>query len=150
MTRVTHQHGPRRTRDCAQRRSKAIAGLAAVALCLSVLSGCAGGSSAQGSSSAGQSEFAGTALTPVQSAPPLALRNYLGDPVNLHHYRGKAVLVTFLYTHCVDVCPVIAANLASPSTASERKHAPSRSSPSRSSREATTARPSPRSSEPTT
>jgi protein SCO1/2 len=48
----------------------------------------------------------------VQSAPPLALRNYLGDRVNLDHYRGEAVLVTFLYTHCVDVCPVIAANLA--------------------------------------
>jgi protein SCO1/2 len=112
MTRVTHRHRQRRTRDGSQRRSKAIAGLAAVALCLSVLSGCGGGVSAHGSSSAGQSEFAGTALTPVQSAPPLALRNYLGDPVNLDRYRGKAVLVTFLYTHCVDVCPVIAANLA--------------------------------------
>ena len=49
--------------------------------------------------------FAGTALTPVDNAPALALRNYLGDPVNLEQYRGKAVLVTFLYTHCIDVCP---------------------------------------------
>jgi protein SCO1/2 len=112
MTRVTHQHGVRRPRDFARRRSKAIERLAAVAVCLSVLSGCGGGSSGQGSSSAGRSEFAGTALTPVESAPPLALRNYLGDRVNLDHYRGKAVLVTLLYTHCVDVCPVIAANLA--------------------------------------
>ena len=112
MTRGSYQCGPRRPRECARRRSKAIEGLAAVALCLSFLSGCGGGSSAQASSSAAQSEFAGAALRPVASAPPLALRNYLGDHVNLDHYRGKAVLVTFLYTHCIDVCPVIAANLA--------------------------------------
>ena len=39
------------------------------------------------------------------------LRNYLGQPVNLASYRGKAVLVTFLYTHCPDVCPLITSNL---------------------------------------
>ncbi len=50
-------------------------------------------------------------LKPVRSAPPLALRNYLGQPVNIASYRGKAVLVTFLYTHCPDVCPLIASNL---------------------------------------
>ena len=33
--------------------------------------------------------------------------------MNIAAYRGKAVLVTFLYTHCPDVCPLIAANLAS-------------------------------------
>ena len=55
--------------------------------------------------------MAGTALTPVKRAPVLALRNYLGDPVNLARYRGKAVLVSFLYTHCIDVCPLVTANL---------------------------------------
>jgi protein SCO1/2 len=50
-------------------------------------------------------------LQPVQQAPPLALHNYLGQPVNINDYRGKAVLVTFLYTHCPDVCPLIASNL---------------------------------------
>jgi protein SCO1 len=50
-------------------------------------------------------------LTPVRQAPPLTLKNYLGQPVNLDSYRGKAVLVTFLYTHCPDVCPLIASNL---------------------------------------
>ncbi len=50
-------------------------------------------------------------LTPVAPAPPLALRNYLGQPVNIHSYRGKAVLVTFLYTSCPDICPLIASNL---------------------------------------
>jgi protein SCO1 len=55
--------------------------------------------------------FQGNELSPPKQAPPLALRNYLGEPVNIDSYRGKAVLVTFLYTHCPDVCPLIAANL---------------------------------------
>jgi protein SCO1/2 len=50
-------------------------------------------------------------LSPPRAAPPLALRNYLGQPVNIAADRGKAVLVTFLYTHCPDVCPLITANL---------------------------------------
>src|SRR5271166_2405176 len=50
-------------------------------------------------------------LTPVAPAPPLALRNYLGQPVNIDSYRGKAVLVTFLYTNCPDICPLITSQL---------------------------------------
>lgn len=55
-------------------------------------------------------DAAGT-LTPVRAAPPLALRNYLGQPVDIASYKGKAVLVTFIYTHCPDVCPLITSNL---------------------------------------
>lgn len=55
--------------------------------------------------------FVGATLTPVRQAPPIALRNYLGKPVTLAQYRGKAVLVTFLYVHCPDVCPAIASAL---------------------------------------
>jgi protein SCO1/2 len=50
-------------------------------------------------------------LSPVRLAPALALRNYLGQPVNIDSYKGKAVLVTFLYTNCPDVCPLITSNL---------------------------------------
>jgi protein SCO1/2 len=50
-------------------------------------------------------------LSPAAPAPPLELRNHLGQPVNLDAYRGKAVLVTFLYTNCPDVCPLITSNL---------------------------------------
>src|SRR3954462_11288728 len=55
--------------------------------------------------------FVGATLTPVRQAPPIALRNYLGKPVSLAQYRGKAELVTFLYVHCPDVCPAIASAL---------------------------------------
>jgi protein SCO1/2 len=68
---------------------------------------------------------AAAVLTPVRAAPPLSLRNYLGQRVNIDSYRGKAVLVTFLYTNCPDVCPLItsnlrvALNLMGPKTASD-------------------------------
>jgi protein SCO1/2 len=55
--------------------------------------------------------FLGAELTPVKQAPPLRLRDYQGKPVNISSYRGKAVLVTFLYVHCPDVCPAIASAL---------------------------------------
>src|SRR2546421_1335974 len=74
-----------------------------------------GGSAAspKGSSQlARQSGFhAAGALSPPRPAPPLALKNYLGQPVSIDAYRGKAALVTFLYTHCPDVCPLITSNL---------------------------------------
>jgi protein SCO1/2 len=50
-------------------------------------------------------------LDPPEAAPPLALRNYLGQPVNIASYRGKVVLVTFLYTTCPDICPLITSDL---------------------------------------
>jgi protein SCO1 len=73
-----------------------------------------GGSSAQRASKtdAKQASFdAEGLLSPVTQAPPLALRNYLGQPVSIASYRGKAVLVTFLYTNCPDICPLITSNL---------------------------------------
>ena len=54
---------------------------------------------------------AAAVLTPAKPAPPIQLRNYLGQPVNIDSYRGKAVLVTFLYTSCPDICPLITSNL---------------------------------------
>jgi protein SCO1/2 len=55
--------------------------------------------------------FYGTLALPAKPAPPLQLRNYLGQQVNIDQFRGKAVLVTFLYTNCPDICPLITANL---------------------------------------
>jgi protein SCO1/2 len=64
---------------------------------------------------AGQSSpgggYEGTLALPSRQAPAIDLRNYLGKPVTLSQYHGKAVLVTFLYTNCPDVCPLIASNL---------------------------------------
>jgi protein SCO1/2 len=71
-----------------------------------------GGPARGGSHAAAQAGFhAEGAFSPPAPAPALALRNYLGRPVDIASYRGKAVLVTFLYTHCPDVCPLIVSNL---------------------------------------
>jgi protein SCO1/2 len=61
--------------------------------------------------SAGGSGFFGTLALPSKPAPAIDLSNYLGQPVTLSEYRGKALLVTFLYTNCPDVCPLIVSNL---------------------------------------
>src|SRR5881275_939212 len=53
----------------------------------------------------------GAVASPPFPAQPLVLRSYTGRRVDLSSYRGKAVLVTFLYTHCPDICPLIASNL---------------------------------------
>jgi protein SCO1/2 len=57
------------------------------------------------------SGFFGTLAIPARPAPAIDLRNDRGRRVTLAAYRGRAVLVTFLYTHCPDVCPLIASNL---------------------------------------
>ncbi|MGA7706001.1 MAG: SCO family protein [Solirubrobacteraceae bacterium] len=56
-------------------------------------------------------KYSGSLASPAQPEPPLDLRNYKGERVNITQYKGKAVLVTFLYTKCPDVCPLIASNL---------------------------------------
>ncbi len=62
-------------------------------------------------SSSGEFKAFGVA-SPARPAPAIDLRNYLGGKrVNIDQYRGKVVLVTFLYTNCPDVCPLITANL---------------------------------------
>ena len=78
--------------------------LAALAL---LVAGC--GSSGK-SSAPPPAKLDGTALEATR-APDFALTDQDGRTVRLSALRGKAVLVTFLYTHCPDVCPLIATNL---------------------------------------
>ena len=93
--------------------------LASVALAGGVLlvSGCGSSGSSKQTTAASTASAAKVAykaeavLSPATPEPPLKLRNYLGRPVNIDSYRGKALLVTFLYTHCRDICPLITSNL---------------------------------------
>jgi protein SCO1/2 len=89
--------------------------LAAAALAVAALmAGCGGSSTSAtaGSGSDGGNGLQGLILKPRKPAPPLVLHNYTGQPVSLDAMRGKAVLVTFVYTHCPNVCPLIVSNLA--------------------------------------
>ena len=84
----------------------------AVALCaLLVLSGCGTSKAKIEVAPTPKSTFAGGELSPPRKAPRIALRDANGRTVTLASERGRYVLVTFLYTHCPDVCPLIAENL---------------------------------------
>ncbi len=85
-----------------------------LAVFMALAAGC-GDSSAtaiEGPAAASNSSgFAGSAVLPPRTAQPIALRDAFNRPVTLAGERGRYVLVTFLYTHCPDVCPLIASNL---------------------------------------
>jgi protein SCO1/2 len=62
-------------------------------------------------SAASTSRFAGHELHGPASAADFALRDQHGRLIRLSAQRGKLVLLTFLYTHCTDICPLIADQL---------------------------------------
>ncbi len=74
-----------------------IPGCLGLALLLVILSSCSGGAS-----------FRGTVLVPGDAAPPFRLHDQFGNSVALSDFSGKVVVLTFLYTHCPDVCPITA------------------------------------------
>jgi protein SCO1/2 len=76
------------------------------------LSAC-GSSSGATSSDPGKPQYLGGVADPPRPVPPLRLDDSLGKPVNIDDYRGKAVLVTFIYDHCPDICPLIVSHLHS-------------------------------------
>jgi protein SCO1 len=55
--------------------------------------------------------FAGHSLTPPTRPAEFRLHDQSGRVVTLRGERGKVVLITFLYTHCPDICPLIATHL---------------------------------------
>jgi protein SCO1/2 len=86
--------------------------LAVVAVtALASVAGCGSGRSQPSGASPPPSRFLGTELRPPQAAAPLALHDAHGRPVTLAGERGRYVLVTFVYTRCPDVCPLITQNL---------------------------------------
>ncbi len=87
-------------------------------MAIAALSGCGGVSVAApsavgGTANGSGSGLQGLVLKPAKPAPQIALRDFTGHPVTLTEFHGKAVLVTFVYVHCPDVCPLIVAALAS-------------------------------------
>lgn len=91
------------------RGARLFACLLGLAVAIGLLAGCGG--SGGGASSSSSPKYAGVRALPSKPAPPLALIDSLGHPVNIDQYRGKAVLVTFIYDHCPDICPLMVGNL---------------------------------------
>jgi len=55
----------------------------------------------------GSSQLTGTSLG-KDRAPDFHLRDSGGEAYSLDQFRGKVVVLTFLYTHCPDYCPLTA------------------------------------------
>jgi protein SCO1/2 len=107
-------------------RGRRSGGSALVLLAL-VLAGCGGGSSASDDAGNGTTtpaavvsssstpepalkpgRLAGPLIVqPVRKAPEITLRDQDGKPFTLSSLRGKAVYLTFVYSHCPDVCPLM-------------------------------------------
>jgi protein SCO1/2 len=83
---------------------------AAVALLTVTLAAC-GGASTSGTATTGNPRFRGIPVADAQRAPDFALRDQSGRLVRLSQLRGRFVVVSFLFTHCPDVCPLIANEL---------------------------------------
>jgi protein SCO1 len=81
--------------------------LAALAGALVVVLAC----TACGGAKAPKPAYDGFVMSTPQSAPAFTLRDQAGNEVAMAAQRGHYVVVTFLYTHCRDVCPVIAGQL---------------------------------------
>ena len=85
----------------------------AAAVCAGAVlaAGCGGSGDGTRPAAAPPQHFAGVRVPPDSPATDFALRDQSGHLVRLSAERGRLVLLTFLYTHCVDVCPLIAGNL---------------------------------------
>lgn len=83
-----------------------------VVILVTILGTHTGGSASSGNSTttANPSAFQGTDLggTP---APDFRLTDQFGKSVSLSQFKGMPVIVTFLYTHCPDQCPLTAEKL---------------------------------------
>ena len=80
---------------------------------MALLAGCGGGGgkSDKPAVETQPSDYEGAVANPPKPAPELRLSDSTGKAFDMSKLRGKAVLVTFLYTHCPDVCPLITGNL---------------------------------------
>lgn len=96
------------------RKTRALIALAAVmSACVAVLSGCGGSSRASDASAAAKASRLDAPLTlrPPAPSPEFELRDSTGKLVRLSQFKGKAVLLTFIYDHCPDLCPLIVSDL---------------------------------------
>ena len=78
-----------------------------LALALAILTALA----AAACSTSDPESFLGTELKPKRVAEDFRLDNQFGRPVALSDRKGDVVVLTFLYSTCPDVCPVVAVQL---------------------------------------
>ena len=72
-----------------------------------LVAGCGGGGSST-DAAVTVPQIAGADAIPAKPAPPIDLTDQYGKKVDLANLKGQSVLVAFLYTHCTDLCPIVA------------------------------------------
>jgi protein SCO1/2 len=92
---------------CSILRAAPFAALLAVAL---IAAGCGGGSSSD-SSAVSLPAVPGGDAVPARNSPPIDLTDQYGKKVDLANLKGRSLLVAFLYTHCTDLCPIVAGKI---------------------------------------
>ena len=94
--------------------------LLALALAALLVAGCGGSSSSSSKKAAAVTSAtkpkAVKLAAPEQADPAIpaadfTLRSSTGGKVSLSDFRGKAVMLLFIYDHCPDVCPLMVSNL---------------------------------------
>ncbi|HKZ14459.1 MAG TPA: SCO family protein [Solirubrobacterales bacterium] len=86
--------------------------IACAALALGLLvAGCGSGSSSATNSAVTLPAVPGADAVPAKNAPPLVLTDQYGKKIDLAKLKGRSVLVAFLYTHCTDLCPIVAGKI---------------------------------------
>jgi protein SCO1/2 len=97
--------------------------VAAVALTV-IVAGCGGGSGSSSNSAVTLPEVPGGDAVPAKNAPPLELTDQYGKRIDLAKLKGHTVLVAFLYTHCTDLCPIVAGKIHTAYTQIPRRERP--------------------------
>jgi protein SCO1 len=82
-------------------------GLLAVILAVILLVRSAGTSDGPSRPSNPTSQFAGPVFPAGLRAAPFALTDQDGRRATLSQYRGRVVVLTFIYSHCRDTCPLM-------------------------------------------
>ena len=85
-----------------------VAPFLAAALALSVIVAGCGGATPASNASLTLPTVAGADAVPAKDAPPIKLTDQYGKKIDLAKLKGHSVLVAFLYTHCTDLCPIVA------------------------------------------
>ncbi len=93
------------------RRILLAAPLAVGALTLGLLLTACGGGSSSTNAAVTLPQLAGGDAIPAKNAPPIDLTDQYGKRVDLAKLKGHSVLIAFLYTHCTDLCPIVAGKL---------------------------------------
>ncbi len=109
---------------------RSLAPLASLVLALTLaaaLAGCGGQSAAPAASSAvsagPETGFDGASFPLGASSPGFTLSNQHGARVSLGEYRGRVVLLTFVYSTCGDTCIVIGQQIRGALDELEAEHA---------------------------